>query len=154
MTLEFDANGRFPSDSCLENKFSWWYSWGQIEFNISPYLVFGFFNAYNQVFIIESMKFDSTNTIWNPEIRFEIIYFIPRRPGAYFLCLSVRPSVCLPVTPAVSGVRGVDECNKLSAVPRTLVQLQYQLIISKENLVFIMFVWWSKKRNPSKVGKY
>ena len=99
MTLEFDANGRFPSNSFLENKFSWWYSQYQINLNFSSYLLFRFFNAYNQVFIIESTEVDSTNTIWNPEISLKFIYFYTRRPRAPLLCpsvrLSVRPYVCM-----------------------------------------------------------
>ena len=42
----------------------------------------------------------------------------------YYVCLSVRlsvrPCVCLSVTPAVGGVRGADEQQKLTSVPRTL----------------------------------
>ena len=34
-----------------------------------------------------------------------------------YVCLSVRPSVCLSVTPAVSGVRGADEQQKTEFGP-------------------------------------
>ena len=59
---------------------------------------------------------------------------------------SVCPSVCLYVTPGISGVHGADTHLQY---PRTLVHLQYRHIIFKENLVSLMSRCW----NPTELGK-